>query len=76
MLLGHGSPMRQTKSDRLASRPFAVAGTILRIGVWELMLMPHPYEIITSAKWLGIYRLGRYICIFLGPRALIIRNCS
>jgi hypothetical protein len=71
-----GLPMRQTKPNKFPGKPFAAAVTILRIGVWEIMLMPHPYEVITSAKWLAIHRLGRYICVFLGPRALIIRHCS
>jgi hypothetical protein len=69
-------PMRQPKSNKFPDKPFAVAGTVLRIGVWELMLMPHPYEVITRTKWLAIHRLGRYICVFLGPRALIIRHCA
>lgn len=55
---------------------FAVDGTIFRIGLWELILMPRPYEAITSARGIAIHRLGRYICIFLGSRALILRHCA
>jgi hypothetical protein len=55
---------------------FAVDGTILRIGLWELILMPRPYEAVASARWVAIHKLGPYICIFLGRRALVIRHCA
>jgi len=51
-----------------------IAGNFMRVGHFELALVPRPHAAIACAQQFAFHRIGRHTFVFLGPRVLTIRQ--
>jgi hypothetical protein len=56
-------------------RLFAIDGNFLRVGDFEVFLVPRTRAAIACANQFALHRIGRHTFVFLGPRVLTIRQC-
>jgi hypothetical protein len=54
---------------------FAIDGNFLRLGAWELVLVPRLYAAIGAEHLLAVHKMARSTYVYLGPRVLSIRRC-
>lgn len=52
-----------------------IDGNFLRIGRWELILVPKVYAPISTDESFAMRKMGRSTYVYLGPRVLTIRRC-
>jgi hypothetical protein len=55
-------------------RLFAIDGNFMRVGDFEMSLVPRPHAAIACAQQFALHRIGRHTFVFLGPRVLTIRQ--
>lgn len=57
-------------------KSFAIDGNFLRIGGWELVLVPRLYAAFGAERLLAVHKMARSTYVYLGPHVLSIRRCG